>query len=109
MPINQVVHVISMRNCRVSAVWSMNMTFVVAGSPVSATIRMLLIHFNHMFINVVSMGVVKMTIVEIISVTVVLHRRMTAARTMFVGVIMMLITCHIFLLNQLRPDCEIVK
>ena len=82
--IDQVIRVISVGNSLMTAVGTMG---VVLGMPrqrliAGASIRMLGIDFNDMFVDTIPLLMPQMTAFEVIRVTFVLHREMPATRAM---------------------------
>jgi len=84
VPINQVVHMVSMRNGGVPASFSMNVPLVVTAARVRwrAGIRVCFRYLQHAFVNVAFVGVMQMAIVQIVHMVSMLDCRMTASGTM---------------------------
>lgn len=86
--IHQVVDVVTVGNCLVPAIDSMNVMPIVAVANMShgAIVRILLIHRNRVFDVVIAVATVKVTVVQIIGVIPVLDRRVAATRSVNVDV-----------------------
>lgn len=94
MPIDQVIHVVAMRNRRMATTWAMHMVCAVAraGMPTGASGGILARYLQDMLFHLpIGRGVVQVSIVEIVNMAVVLDGRMTAifAVGMVVFVVMM--------------------
>lgn len=78
-PLDQVVHVIAMRDRFVATARTMNMAGFVAGSGRGATIGICSADLDHMLIDVIAMGMMEMPIVQIVHVPIVLYGCMPTA------------------------------
>ena len=94
MILHQVIDMIPMRDRFMSAAGSMNMPLVVATDIWSALVWIVRRHRNHMFIHMVLVRMVQMTVVKIIHVTIVLHRRVPATRLVLVWMSVMNFVAH---------------
>ena len=88
MPSHEIVDVIAMRNPLMPAPGA-----VLMRAPMLAAIvlrrtasRMLAVDLDHMLVDVIAVGVVQMTVVQIVDVIMMLDRGVTAVGPMFVGV-----------------------
>ena len=89
--LHEVIHMVSMRHRLVSAIGSVHVLWGMPAGPVSAAIRMGLIDFDHVFIDMVAVHVMKMAIMQVICVAIVFHCNMPAARSVLVRMIDMFI------------------
>lgn len=89
--VHEIIDMIAMRNGRMSATGPMHVVLRMSAARMfrRAPVRMLGIHLDHMFVHVAAMGVVQVSIVQIIDMVTVLHRRVAAAWAMFVVVVRM--------------------
>jgi hypothetical protein len=89
--VHEIIDMIAVRNGGMSAPGAMHVVLGMSAARMfrSAPIRMLGIHLDHMFVHVPAMGMVQMSIVQIIDVVTVLHRCVAAAWAMFVVVVRM--------------------
>jgi hypothetical protein len=90
--VDEIVHMVAMRDRFVTAARSMNVSSIMSGAAMvgRATIRILVAHFNPMFVHMIGVRMVKMAIVEIIHVVAVPDRKMAAAGSMRVVVVGMM-------------------
>jgi len=97
--INEIVYVVTVGNRFMTTSWPMHMTWLVAftGMVRGAAVRIGVRDLKPMFIDMISMRMVQMTIVQVINVTVMFYRRMTAVGTMFVGMIFVNVAAHVSL------------
>jgi len=84
---NQVVHMVAMRNGRMTTVGAMNMLPVMAFRSQRAFVRVGVADGNNVFINVVAVRMVQMAVVEIIHVPVVHDGDMPAIFAVDMGMI----------------------
>jgi hypothetical protein len=86
---NAIVHVIAVRNRLVAAAGAVDVIRCVATAAVvgGAPVRVVGRHFDHVLVDVIAMRVVEVTIMQIIGVAAVAHRRVPAARTVLMGMI----------------------
>ena len=84
---NQVVHMVAMRNGRMTTVGAMNMLPVMAFRSKRAFVRVGVADGNNVFINVVAVRMVQMAVVEIIHVPVVHDGDMPAIFAVDMGMI----------------------
>ena len=94
--LNKVIDMIPMRDRFMSAAGSMNMPLVVASAVWSALVWIVRRHRNHMFIHMVLVRMVQMTVVKIIHVTIVPHRRVPATRPVLVWMSVVNFVTHKF-------------
>jgi len=98
--LHQVVSMVTMGNCFVSARGTMLMALLVAAAIVvrRAGFRILAAHGDLMLVNMIAMRVVKMPIVKIVFVAVVPHGNMSTVRTVHVRVslVNLMIGAHLF-------------
>ena len=82
--VDEIVHVIAMRDGLVAATGAMHMTSFVPAGMSRASGWVPLADLNHMLVHMVAMGVVQMAIMQIVDMIVVADRCMAAARPMLV-------------------------
>lgn len=89
MAINQIIDVITMRHGFMSTAGAMHMAGLMALAMVirCAAIRIFIAHLNDMLIDMVGMGMVQMTIMQIVDVVLVMHCSVSTVRAMFMVVI----------------------
>jgi hypothetical protein len=89
MPGDEIIDMIPMRNRFVTATGAMNVSRIMSGAAMvgCASIRVLVAHFNPVFVHMVRVRMVKMAIVEIIHMAAVPDGNMTAMGAMHVIVI----------------------
>ena len=96
--IYQIIYMITMWYGGVSAVRSMHMIRIMAGTLVvgCATIRVLRTHLQTVFIDMVIMDMMQMPVMNVIHMSIMFDRNMTAILAMLVGMVCMLLTavCH---------------
>ena len=86
MPIHQIIHVVPMRYRLMSTTIAMHMLRLVALATMrSAACRIRRRHLNHMLVEMVAVRAVQMSIMQIIGVISMLHRRVPATCSMNVG------------------------
>jgi hypothetical protein len=87
--VDEIVHMVSMRDRFVTAARSMNVSSIMSGAAMvgRATIRILVAHFNPMFVHMIRVRMVQMAIVEIIHMVAVPNGNVTAVRSMRVVVV----------------------
>jgi hypothetical protein len=92
MPLDQVVHVIPMGHSFMPASRSMHVALVVRAAAVlrCAPVRIRRRHFNPMFINVVTMHMVQMSIMQVINVAGVADGRVATIGSVNVRMVAML-------------------
>jgi hypothetical protein len=92
MAADTVVDMIAVRNRLMAASGAVDMTCVVAAAAMvgGAVVRVVARHFDHMLVDMSFVRMVEMTVMEIIDVPAVAHRRVAAARPMLVGMLGML-------------------
>ena len=61
--LDEIIHVVTVRYGRMSAIRSMNMTCLVAGGTVGALVWVGRVHCHHVFVYVVTMHVMEMPVV----------------------------------------------
>jgi hypothetical protein len=96
VPVDQVVHVVAVRDGLVAAAFAVDMVCVVAATGVvrRAARGVLFAHLELVFVAVVSVGKMQVAAVEVVHVIAVLYGPMSAAGTvdvvgMFVGAMVM--------------------
>jgi hypothetical protein len=89
---HEIVDVVAMRNRFVAAARTMNVSSIMSTAAMvgRATIRVLVAHFNPMFVHVIGVRMVKMAIVEIIHMIPVPDGNVAAAGSMRVVVVGMM-------------------
>lgn len=92
-PIHQIVRVVAVGDGFMAAVRPMLVLRVTSGSRL-ALLGVGPIHGNHVLVHMVTMGMVEMTIMEVVHMSVVDHRRMAALRSVLVLVVGMLAAGH---------------
>tara|TARA_R110002012_G_scaffold273891_1_gene460014 strand:+ start:41 stop:322 length:282 start_codon:yes stop_codon:yes gene_type:complete len=92
---------VAMGNRLVATAGAMFVIRIVASTLVlrCANIRISVRHFNHMLIDMIGMGVVQMTIMQVIDVAVMRNLRVTAIGAVLVRVVLMGIAAHRSLLQ----------
>jgi hypothetical protein len=87
--VDEIVHMVAMRDRFMAAARAMDVSSIMSRAAMvgRATIRILVAHFNPVFIHMVRVRMVKMTIVEIIHMAAVPDGNMTAIGAMHVIVI----------------------
>jgi len=94
MSINQVVHMIAMRNCLVPTARTMNVITLVAATLVfrSTILRVVTGNLNGVLIHVAIMDMMQMPIMQIVRVITVFNRRMAAIRAVYMLVVSVFVT-----------------
>jgi len=94
MVVDQVVHMVAVGHARVSAIGAVHVSLVVtaAGMTGSAAFRVRFGDFQHMFIDVVSMHVMHVAVMQVIRVAPMLDRRMPAVRLVLMRMSFVLFT-----------------
>jgi hypothetical protein len=90
-PVHQVVDVITVGHCLVSAVWAMR----VRAHPVRRAARGIgVVDLDNVLVDVILVHVVQMAVVEVVDMAIVAHSSVPAARTMLMSVtgMMLLVT-----------------
>jgi hypothetical protein len=87
---NQVVNVIPVGNCLVSATWAMLVALFVPSANVigSTSCRIGRGSFDHVFIDMAVMQEMQMSVVQVVDVAVVLHSGMSAVGTMLMRMLL---------------------
>ena len=100
--LDEVINVISVWNRLVAAVRAMNVILVVRSAVVvmSAVGRIGAAHVNPVLVDMITLNIMQMPVVKIIDMAIVLHRRMTAGRTMSVAVAFV---CCMHLIQRISP------
>lgn len=90
--VDQIVHVLAMRHCFVSAAKPMHMSFRMAGAlvPGCATFRISLRYAYRVFIGMAAVRVVQVSIVQIADVIIMHHACVAALRPVWMSMIFML-------------------
>ena len=91
VPINEIARVITMGNRFMATARSMHMVSIMTRAVMAfcTGVWVHISYFNDMLIDMIPMGVVKMTIVEVVDVVAVLDRRVATVWTMDMIVILM--------------------
>jgi hypothetical protein len=102
--IDQVVGMVPVRHCLVSAARAMPMRRIMSAAAVlrRAAGGIRCVHFDDMLVDVIFMRMVEMTIVKVIDVALMVNRDMTTARSMdmrMVGVNGVIVRGHGFVLS----------
>ena len=87
---NKIVHMISVRDGLVPATRSVDVLGRITFCALGAAVGMRVIHFDHMFVNMISVNMMEMSIMQIIHVTLMFDGNMPAIRSMLVRVIRVL-------------------
>lgn len=92
MAVDEIVDMIAVRDRFVAAARTVDVSSVMSGAVMvgRATIRVLVAHLNAMFIDMISVRMVKMTIVEIVHMVAMPNRDVAAMRSVRVIVIGMM-------------------
>jgi hypothetical protein len=87
--VDEIIHMVAMRDRFVTAARSMNVSSIMSGAAMvgRATIRIIVAHFNAMFVYMIGVRMVKMAIMEIIHMAAVPDGNVTASGSMRVGVV----------------------
>lgn len=90
VPVNQVIHMVAVRNLLMPASGAVDMASIMPGTSVirGALDRIRGTDLQHMLVNMRTVNVVQMAVVQIIGMAGVVYGQMPAARTMLVVVIM---------------------
>jgi hypothetical protein len=92
---DEIVNMISMRDRLMPTLWPMDMVRGMSLRSMIASVRMRLVHFDYVFIGVTIMHVMKMAIMQVISMSLMFDREMSATRAVLMGMIRMLdASCH---------------
>lgn len=91
MSINQIVHMVAMRNSGVATIRAMNMLrrVFVGGKTRSAFAGIGRINSNRMFVHMVAVRMMQVAVVKIIHMAFMVHRRVSAIGTVDVRMIRM--------------------
>jgi hypothetical protein len=89
VPIHQIVDMVAVRHGLVPAIGPVNVAWVVAGAVMigRADVGIRCGHSQHMFIDVISMHMVQMTIMQVVDMPVVFDREMSAAGAMLMNMV----------------------
>jgi hypothetical protein len=101
MAVDQVINVIPMRYCFVSTAWTVDVTRVVPTAIWRTLVRVFCADLDLVFVDMITMRMVQMSIMQIVDVVTVLDRGMSTARAMLMVVVSMVrfVACaHAFLL-----------
>ena len=85
--INKIVHMISVRDGLMPATRSVDVFGRITFCALRAAVGVRVIYFDHMFVNMVSMHMMEMSIMQIIHVPLMVDGNMPAIRPMLVRVI----------------------
>jgi len=72
--LDQIVHMVAMRDRGMTTVWPVNVPCRMPLRPVSADVRMCLVHGNHVLFKVIAFDMVQMALAQIVRVSFVLNR-----------------------------------
>lgn len=89
--LNQIIHMVAVWDDLMPAIWPVDVFRLMSFRPVCAFVRILRINGNHVLVHMVAMGMMQMTVVQIIHMAVMLNGSVPAIRTMNVG--MMGVSC----------------
>lgn len=81
-----------MRNCLMAAIWPVNMVVVMTDGICQwlTSIWICGADFDDMFVDMITMGMMQMTIVKIVDMIIMLHRNVTTVRAMLMVMICMM-------------------
>jgi hypothetical protein len=90
--VDQIVDMIAMRHRLMPAAGTMHMSRIVSGAAMigRAHVGIDSRYFDHMLVDVIPVHMMKMPIVEIIDMIAMPYRRVSAIRTMLMGVVLMM-------------------
>jgi hypothetical protein len=82
--IDEIVNMVAMRDRLMATTLVMDMVLAVAAGPASlvASVRIYIGDLDHMLVDVILMRVVQTTVMQIVDMVLMLHRRMAAIRPM---------------------------
>lgn len=91
MPVDKVIYMIAVRNGLMPATRPMNMAWLMTAATMvrRATIGIAVADFDHVLINMVAMGMMKVAIMQIINVIAMAHRDVATSGTMNVIMVRM--------------------
>lgn len=91
-PCNQIVDMVTMRHGFMAAVRAVDMAMIVANTVLdrTAAIGVVTIHFDDMFINVIAMGMMEVSIMQVVDMVAMLDGHMAAAGAVFMVVVIMM-------------------
>ncbi|HUB50198.1 MAG TPA: hypothetical protein VMB73_34945 [Acetobacteraceae bacterium] len=89
MAVHEVIHVIAMRHGFMPATGAMHMSWLMSRAAVAwrAVVRICRAHFDHVLIDMIAMGMMKMAIMQIVHVVAMTNGGMTAAGAVLMIVI----------------------
>jgi len=82
----QIINVVPMRDSLMSTSWPMHMTRVMPFRSVSATIRVFFVHFDGVFIHLISMHMFEVSVLQIIGMSMMFDSQMPATRPVLMSV-----------------------
>jgi hypothetical protein len=85
--VDKIVRVIAVRNGFVAAIRSVSVAVAVAFFNRATTVRILITHFNHVFVDMIAVRVMQVTVVKIPDVIAVSNRGVTTIRSVLMRVI----------------------
>ncbi len=90
--IHQIIYVIAMRNRFVAAIWPVNMVLVMTDRIFKwpASIRIGGADFDDMFIDMITMGMMQMTIVKIVDMIIMFHCNVATVRAVLMVMVCMM-------------------
>jgi hypothetical protein len=91
-PCNQIVDMVTMRHGFMAAVRAVDMAMIVANLVLdrTAAIGVVTIHFDDMFIDVIAMGMMEVSIMQVVDMVAMLDGHMAAAGAVFMVVVIMM-------------------
>jgi hypothetical protein len=87
MTVDQVIDMIPMRYCFVSATWAVDVTLFVAAAVWRTLVRVFCADLDLVFVNMIAMRMVQMAIMQIVDVATMFDRGVSAARAMLMVVV----------------------
>ena len=87
--LDQIVHMIAMRDRGMTTVWPVNVPWRMPLRPVSAGVRMCLVHGDHVLIHMPVVQVMEVAIVDVIRVAFVFNRHVSAPWTVLMSMVLM--------------------
>jgi hypothetical protein len=108
MPVHKIVHMITVRNRFMATVRSVDMARLMAPTLVfrRTGIGIRRRYLDHMLIHMITVDMVKMAVMDIVHMTVVLNRRMSATRAVLVRVVFVnrAVACRTHRLVPFKPQ-----
>lgn len=88
---HQVIQMITVRDGLMAALWAVDMLGVMSIRAMRAGVGICFAHFDDVFVHMISVGMMKMSIVQIIRVALMLDGSVTATRAVLMGMIRMFV------------------